>query len=259
MAKELFSTLEELLDKYPKYPIGRAIDLTGRKINKSTFLFRAKTNDPRIAWWALRCDCGNYYIARAYSVLTGNTTSCGREQLKARFNSNHIKDITGCRFGFLTVLSLVGKDNRGNSRWLCECECGNKTVVSACNLKSGGTISCGCCKNQKSSYELRIERWLQQHNYDFETQYKVPELGQQRFDFKINLTGQKYALLEMQGQQHFYPIDYFGGEAKFRIQQQHDQQKLEYCQNNNIPFFTIKYNENIEDKLTKFFTLSSND
>lgn len=31
-----------------------------------------------------------------------------------------------------------------NSSWLCKCDCGKQTVVSAPNLKSGATRSCGC-------------------------------------------------------------------------------------------------------------------
>lgn len=56
------------------------------------------------------------------------------------------KDLTGQRFGRLTVLEFVPTEGR-ISYWKCKCDCGNETVVQAMSLKSGNTRSCGClCK-----------------------------------------------------------------------------------------------------------------
>lgn len=52
-------------------------------------------------------------------------------------------DLTGQRFGRLVVVGRSESKNR-NSSWLCKCGCGNQTVVSAPNLKSGKTRTCGC-------------------------------------------------------------------------------------------------------------------
>lgn len=52
-------------------------------------------------------------------------------------------DLTGRKFGRLTVISRAESKDK-NSRWLCKCDCGNTTIVRAPNLKSGGTLSCGC-------------------------------------------------------------------------------------------------------------------
>lgn len=49
------------------------------------------------------------------------------------------KDLTGKKFTNLTALRYMGK-----SKWLCECICGNKTIVYITDLKSGRTKSCGC-------------------------------------------------------------------------------------------------------------------
>lgn len=54
-------------------------------------------------------------------------------------------DITGNTYGYLTVIERYGMDNnRRNSTWLCECKCGNRSVVNRSALVSGHTISCGC-------------------------------------------------------------------------------------------------------------------
>lgn len=57
-------------------------------------------------------------------------------------------DLSGQRFGRLTVIERAGTaTNRGKQPlWLCECDCGNTTIVGGCSLKSGNTKSCGCLR-----------------------------------------------------------------------------------------------------------------
>lgn len=57
-------------------------------------------------------------------------------------------DLTGQTFGRLTVLERAGSDRRGNAQWLCQCECGNSTVVVGYHLRSGNTQSCGCYSSE---------------------------------------------------------------------------------------------------------------
>lgn len=57
-------------------------------------------------------------------------------------------DLTGSRFGKLTVLSRaldgVLPSGRGYVRWKALCDCGELTEVATTHLRSGGTVSCGC-------------------------------------------------------------------------------------------------------------------
>lgn len=57
-------------------------------------------------------------------------------------------DLTGRRFGKLTVLSLDGIDRHGAYMWLCECDCkpGKQKVIRGSSLLSGHTTSCGCSR-----------------------------------------------------------------------------------------------------------------
>lgn len=55
-----------------------------------------------------------------------------------------LKDITGHRFGKLTVISRCGRDIHGRVTWNCECDCGSKKVCSGYYLNSGTVKSCGC-------------------------------------------------------------------------------------------------------------------
>jgi len=56
------------------------------------------------------------------------------------------KDLTGQKFGRLTVIRFSHMSEKSESYWICECDCGNKEVrpIKGKYLKNGGTKSCGC-------------------------------------------------------------------------------------------------------------------
>lgn len=58
-------------------------------------------------------------------------------------------DLTGRRFGRLTVIQYDHTTEEGNACWRCRCDCGNETVVRRQNLQSGLTQSCGCLKKER--------------------------------------------------------------------------------------------------------------
>lgn len=53
------------------------------------------------------------------------------------------ENLAGGVFNYLTVLGPV-ENNKRNIKWLCQCVCGNTTIVYGSNLKNGKTRSCGC-------------------------------------------------------------------------------------------------------------------
>ena len=59
-----------------------------------------------------------------------------------------LKDLTGQRFGRLSVIERAENSNAGKSRWKCLCDCGNETIVQSAHLISGHTQSCGCLNGQ---------------------------------------------------------------------------------------------------------------
>ena len=44
------------------------------------------------------------------------------------------KDLTGQRFGKLTVIKRVENNDRNKVRWLCQCDCGNTHITISYNL-----------------------------------------------------------------------------------------------------------------------------
>lgn len=53
-------------------------------------------------------------------------------------------DLTGQRFGRLTVVHKVPNKRYGVPRWFCKCDCGGTTEADSGNLKNGYRASCGC-------------------------------------------------------------------------------------------------------------------
>lgn len=64
-------------------------------------------------------------------------------------------DLTGKIFGKLTVIKEhPERTPQGSVQWVCQCECGNSTIVSGDNLRRNHTLSCGCQK--KESAQARV-------------------------------------------------------------------------------------------------------
>lgn len=91
-----------------------------------------------IHYFKCLCDCGNYTIVRKGELRENGTKSCGCLSL-----IKPVEDISGKKYNKLTTISKV--EGKGNL-WNCICECGNDAIVSAKNLKSGGTKTCGCSR-----------------------------------------------------------------------------------------------------------------
>lgn len=60
-------------------------------------------------------------------------------------------------------------------------------------------------------------------------------------------------LIEFQGKQHEQPIEHFGGEKQFKVQQEHDRRKREYAKLHKIKLLEIWHYDrnNIEKILTE--------
>ena len=61
---------------------------------------------------------------------------------------SHLIDLTGSRFGRLTVIGR-GEPKAGctNAVWRCKCDCGNEVDVRSTVLRKGESKSCGCLKS----------------------------------------------------------------------------------------------------------------
>ena len=58
------------------------------------------------------------------------------------------KDLTGKKFGRLTVKEKDTKKSKGRNYWICECDCGNIKSIRTDALTCGHTKSCGCLNKE---------------------------------------------------------------------------------------------------------------
>jgi len=113
-------------------------DLTGRRFGKLVCLEPTDRRGPGGGTvWRCRCDCGQECLAVSTQLTQGYKKSCGC------LSHPPLEDLTGRRFGLLTVLEYAGKRD-GMHCWRCRCDCGNEAVVGQTLLRSGKTKSCGC-------------------------------------------------------------------------------------------------------------------
>lgn len=113
-------------------------NLVGEKFGKLTVLEYSGKNDKGYHFWKCKCECGNQVIVNGKSLRNGHTKSCGC--------IHRAKDLTGKKFGKLTVVKKVERKNRSN-QWLCKCDCGKEVVCYQYNLERGTSTSCGCLRS----------------------------------------------------------------------------------------------------------------
>lgn len=82
-----------------------------------------------------------------------------------------VNDLTGKRFGKLTVIQRAENDKYSHARWLCKCDCGNTKVVNGFNLCKGYTKSCGCYNSEIASE--RTKKVMTKHGFYNTKLYKI--------------------------------------------------------------------------------------
>ena len=231
----------------------KLINEIGNKYGFLTPIELTKDKNGRTAWLC-QCDCGNTKIVRGPDLRVGKITTCGRGcPLRKLRNGVFINEV-GNRYGLLTVLYEVQERTKdGRIKWHCKCDCGNECDVRGADLRSGNQLSCGCLR---SKGEKSISDWLLINNINFQREYTFEDLlgpgkGKLRFDFAILQEGLR-GLIEYQGEQHFYPVQAFGGIDTYNIRIQNDKNKYDYCQRNNIPLLILRKGDNIKEKLSDF-------
>lgn len=231
--------------------MSKIIDLTGQRFGKYIVLERDNTKPKGKTgkvYWICQCDCGNIKSVRADHLKSGKILSCGCEH-KRIVSENNVIDLTGQRFGLLTVIKKVDKPRKNNNDrsayWLCKCDCGGEIITSAHTLRIGKCNSCGCIK---SLGETKVNNILLSLNIPFVRQYSFSDLLSEKniplkFDFAIFDSNNKIlCLMEYQGEQH-----YVSREEGWNNKENHerliksDNFKRRYCEKNKIKLIEIPY------------------
>lgn len=233
----------------------KAYDLVGERFGRLQVISKVEKGNGR-SNWLYQCDCGNQKIIDGYSLKSGRSTSCGcykkeinekrhieaLEKKQQKQQDALIMEPIGKEYGYLKILSYAYSKNK-HKYYLCLCKkCLSYVIVRYSNLTSGHIISCGCVK---SAGEEKIAQWLVRHCINFKKQYAFADCKDKyvlRFDFAIlNAESQVIALIEVDGEQHYRAINFFGGEENLEYNQLHDKIKSDYCKENNLPLIRISY------------------
>ena len=129
---------------------------------------------------------------------------------------------------------------------LAECDCGNIIQLPiSFLLRKNGQQSCGKCTVSKG--ENKVKNILQgmgvyfSQQENFNKTFKHPNTTRCCFaDFYLP---NQDIVIEYNGKQHYYPIEYFGGEKGFKKLKDRDQWKKQFYYNHNLKLITIPYTD----------------
>lgn len=130
-------------------------DLSGLKINKILVLSISRTDNTKkrkIIYYTCQCDCGNIFESNGYSIVRGNTKSCGC--IKIKYNPD-----IGQELNRLVIVSEKYKNKYGNYVVDCKCFCGQILPVLLTNIYKGKTKSCGCIKRDTHLGDISQQFW----------------------------------------------------------------------------------------------------
>lgn len=236
------------------------LDLMGRKINHLTVLRPTEErNKSGCVMWLCRCDCGNEIKVASTILNRQKIQSCGCERTKQFIaqNKDRVKDLTGQRFGALTVIEQCPERSSDKQViWLCQCDCGNIVKIKGGNLRTGNTKSCGCLRNQ-SYGEEKIRQLLKLNNIAYEHEKTFDDCRFKdtnmlaRFDFYLP---ELNTIIEYDGKQHSVQgTGNFDNPEKFKKTQEHDLFKTSWCKEHKITLIRIPFGHysemNIKDLL----------
>lgn len=149
------------------------------------------------------------------------------------------------KFGY----KLNSKYENANTKINIICPEGHEYTATYGHFYNGKR--CPYCKS--SNGEARIANYLNKNNIEFKKEYVIKTNEKMlRLDFyieDINLA------IEYDGQQHYKPIEKFGGQEEFEKTIYRDGLKDKYCNDNNIQLIRIPYYDfnNIENILDNLF------
>lgn len=190
--------------------------------------------------------CNNVYKIAPHSFLQGRRCPYCFEDSKRKTNTQFKKevyDLVGSEYTFLDLYvtnhdKLRVKHNK----------CGNVYEVAPNSFLGGRR--CPYCSNYRG--EIVIGKILDTLNVDYEYQKTFDDLKDTQllsYDFFIPDQG---ILIEYQGIQHYQPVDIFGGEDYFKIQQRHDKMKADYAKAHHYSLIAVPYIEDNLDNIKKY-------
>lgn len=127
------------------------------------------------------------------------------------------------------------------------------------NAYNGYYSKAYCDCHKISSFQWIVNKILKEHNIpyrvevSFQDLYGVGNTNLLKYDFSVlNHDGTIKCLIECQGEQHYMPVDEFGGETQFNIQKKNDELKRKYAMEHGLTLLEIPYKIKKFEKVEMF-------
>lgn len=210
----------------------------------------------------VRCQCtvcGTEWEVRAGSLIAKRLRgcpTCGLEITKNAQRKSREKFIDDLR-RVNDKLVVKGEYVNTHTPISVRCIVHNITFLHCpCNLLNK-TAACPVCSKANWKTEKLVGDILQELGVTAYSQYTFPECrGKRRhlpFDYYIP---EHNTVIEYDGEQHYYPIEYFGGDDGFERRKEYDKIKDDYCHDNDIRLIRIPYYE--KDNLKEYLVSQLN-
>jgi len=195
----------------------------------------------------LKCNsCSNDFdcsFVRLRISGNDNCPSCSNSKLKNLEICN--AEIINKFQGYMNLIMIEYRGSREKSLYKCsDCHKLNEKY----HHKVMGGSKCDFCRksnniwaddlyfNLINEFKLEVEREV-----TFEDlKSGINQNYSLRFDFGVYHKNKLICLIEFDGEQHYKPIEFFGGESSFENQKSNDNTKNEYCENMNIPLIRVR-------------------
>lgn len=234
------------------YDNGRAKRKTDEQFNKEVYdlvgneyTFLESYVNARTKIKVKHSKCGDIYKVKPHDFLSGKRCPYCKGNAKktdAQFKQE-VYDLVGSEY---TVLGAYV--NAYTKIRVKHNQCGHIYKVKPHHFLEGER--CPYCNSPKG--EVIITKILKSLNINYEYQKTFDGLRDSQslsYDFFIP---DQNILIEYQGMQHYQPVDYFGGEAKFEYQQKHDKMKADYAKDNGYNLIAVPYTEDTLSKIKKY-------
>lgn len=115
-----------------------------------------------------------------------------------------------------------------------------------------------CNSNKRSKKEEQIAQFLDEHDIKYVREKTFPWLKNKATLFlDFYLTDYNIAI-EYQGEQHYRPIEKFGGEKEFSEIKERDEKKKELCNEHSIKILYLNRRNFCTDKILQFINETTN-
>lgn len=191
----------------------------------------------------VRCKCGHERTG-TYSNLIGESheglcSTCARSASQ-KLDIHLVATICELVYG-IECLENTWTDAKTLMRF--RCHCGKEFTACWNNVCSGGQRQCADCSGAVSRGENAVRTWLEKHGYQYEMQKRFPDCaGKKPYPFDFFLSEEKLCI-EFDGEQHFHPVAFGGGQERFEEIKARDAAKDAYCAAKGYRMLRISYKD----------------